>query len=219
MRCSRCERRAWMNRAWRRSSHQPLSHSRRQTITLYPGAQHRGRPESLDSRLSLPISIVGCPPRGAFSCLETRWLENAWTRNEKRQKETGSLAAPVHTPLALGLSVVEGQLDRWPCHRDASFLRMASRRRRSPAGRPRKKDMVNPPRVHGSRTLPKLLCASQTPATCCRSLALPEGGGGCERTTSTPWQHGSKVLADQRHNRDGQEHGHSRTVPRSHCQE
>lgn len=167
-----------MNRAWRRSSHQPLSHSRRQTITLYPGAQHRGRPESLDSRLSLPISIVGCPPRGAFSCLETRWLENAWTRNEKRQKETGSLAAPAHTPLALGLSVVEGQLDRWPCHRDASLLRMASRRRRSPAGRPRKKDMVNPPSVHGSRTLQKLLCASQTPATCCRSLALPEEGAG-----------------------------------------
>lgn len=71
MRCSRCERSAWINRAWRRSSHQPLSHSRRQTITLYPGAQHRGRPESLDSRLSLPISIVGCPPRGAFSCLDS----------------------------------------------------------------------------------------------------------------------------------------------------
>lgn len=71
MRCSRCERSAWVNRAWRRSSHQPLSHSRRQTITLYPGAQHRGRPESLDSRLSLPISIVGCPPRGAFSCLDS----------------------------------------------------------------------------------------------------------------------------------------------------
>lgn len=46
-------------------------------------------------------------------------------------------------------------------------------------------------------------------------------GAGPERTTNTPWKQSSTQGADQRHNRDGQEQeqGHSRTVPRSHCQE
>lgn len=153
MRCSRCERTAWMNRAWRRSSHQPLSRSRRQTRTLYPGAQHRG----------------------AFSCLETDGLNE---RGE-RQTKTGSLAAPAHTPLALGLSVVERQLDRWPCPRDASLSADCAAAQQAEAGH-EKSDIVNPPRVHGSRALQKLLSAShsQTPATCCRSLAFRKEGGG-----------------------------------------
>ena len=83
-----------------------------------------------------------------------------------------------HIPLVLGLSSDSIHVDRWPCHRPPS-LRCSALHGQQKTLQPRQQGVthgrpLSPPRVHGP-------CKSFFAPTCCRSIGLPEGGGGGRR--------------------------------------